>query len=267
LKHRLRFEVRADTMALFRDLEAAVRADLGGDVDDDTLLYEIARRAHGGPGDEGRASYQIAVTRCDDCGLASIDAAGESHPIDDVALEMAACDAQHIGHVSSAPPASPHVGAPAPNSSANKRRARQTIPPAIRRAVLRRDRGRCVVPGCRNHRFVDVHHCDPLSEGGSHHPDRLITLCGAHHRQAHAGRLCIDGNASAGFTFRHADGAPYGRRLEPPKLDVAEQAFSALTHMGFKSAEARALVDAVLRSDPPQDAAAFLRAALRNTGR
>jgi len=53
--HRLRFEVRAETMAMFRDLQAAVRADLGGDVghiDDDMLLLEIARRALGGPGDD-----------------------------------------------------------------------------------------------------------------------------------------------------------------------------------------------------------------------
>jgi hypothetical protein len=74
--HRLRFEVRAETMALFRDAQAAIRAQLGGEVDDDTLLYEIARRALGGPGDEGRASYQVAVTRCEDCGRTSIDAGG-----------------------------------------------------------------------------------------------------------------------------------------------------------------------------------------------
>ena len=102
LKHRLSFEVRAETMALFRDLQAAVRADLGGDVDDDTLLYEIARRALGGPTDEGRASYQIAVTRCDACGRTSIDAGGVSHVVDDVVAEMAACDAQEIGHVDGA---------------------------------------------------------------------------------------------------------------------------------------------------------------------
>ena len=45
VRHRLRFEVRAETMALFRDAQAAVRAQLGGEVDDDTLLYEMARRA------------------------------------------------------------------------------------------------------------------------------------------------------------------------------------------------------------------------------
>ena len=49
LKHRLVFEVRAETMALFRDLQAAVRADLGGDVDHDAVLYDRSprpRRSH-----------------------------------------------------------------------------------------------------------------------------------------------------------------------------------------------------------------------------
>ena len=81
--HRLVFEVKAETMALFRELQATVRKDLGHRVDDVTLLLEIARRALGaGPRDEGRAPYQIAVSRCDDCGQTRVDAAGQSHPVD-----------------------------------------------------------------------------------------------------------------------------------------------------------------------------------------
>ncbi|MEJ7734746.1 MAG: hypothetical protein WKG00_36825, partial [Polyangiaceae bacterium] len=94
ITHRLVFEVRGETMALFRDMQSAVRADLGGNVDDDALLYEIARRVLGGPADEGRASYQVAVSRCDECGRSRIDAAGTSHPVDDVVVEMALCDGQ-----------------------------------------------------------------------------------------------------------------------------------------------------------------------------
>jgi hypothetical protein len=69
VKHRLSFEVRPETLALFRDLQARVQGDLGEKVDDDTLLFELARRALAGPGDDGRASYQVAVSRCDACGL------------------------------------------------------------------------------------------------------------------------------------------------------------------------------------------------------
>jgi len=63
VKHRLAFEVRRETMALFRDLQAAVRADLGGVADEDAVLYEIARRALEGPSDDGRAaSFRAAPT-------------------------------------------------------------------------------------------------------------------------------------------------------------------------------------------------------------
>ncbi len=220
IKHRLRFEVRAETMALFRDLQAAVRRDLGGPVDDDMLLYEIARRALGGPRDEGRASYQIAVTTCECCGRASIDAGGESYAVENSVAEMAACDGQQVGSVDGGrhghqqpgpeqgryqegrrQQAGPLVGAGPPASTASasapgvsptappsrEHRATQTIPPATRRKVMRRHHKRCAVPGCQNHVFVDLHHLDPLGEGGSHDPDRLIALCGAHHRATHAG--------------------------------------------------------------------------------
>jgi len=271
LKHRLLFEVRADTMALVRDLQSRVRADLGGDPDDDVLLYEIARRALGGPSDEGRASYQIAVTRCDACGLAGIDAAGASHEVDAIVDEMAACDAQVLAPRAESTGPRPHMGdglVPEPRTESKDpsprvgARATQTIPPATRRAVLRRDHRRCVVPGCQNHRFLDVHHLDPRSEGGGHNPDRLAVLCGAHHRAVHAGSLHIDGNASAGFTVHHADRTPYG---VPPSLagaDVARRVAVMLEHMGFKPTRARALVDAALTRVKPDDVAALLRAAL-----
>jgi hypothetical protein len=172
---------------------------------------------------------------------------------------MAECDGQHIGEVV----ASPHVGAPATSSIKPAKRATQSIPPAIRRQVMRRDRRRCAAPDCRNHVYLDVHHCDARSEGGGHDPERLLVLCGAHHRAAHAGALCIEGCASRGFVFRHADGSVYGEPLAPVQLEVAQQVYGALTHMGFKPSQARALVDAVTRAGAPADASAFLREALR----
>jgi hypothetical protein len=256
VKHRLAFEVRAETMALFRDLQAAVRADLGGTADEDAVLYEIARRALGGPTEEGRASYQVAITRCDACGLASIEAAGASYEVDAAVTEMAACDAQLLGDVGSSPSAGPHMRA---------RRATQTIPPATRRAVMRRDRGRCVVPGCTNHRFLDVHHLDPRAEGGGHDPARLAILCGAHHRAVHSGTLAVTGDATTGFACRHADGSAYGAAPSLPAVDVARRMIGMLEHMGFKATRARALVDKALQLVAPDDATLLLQAALRAT--
>jgi hypothetical protein len=265
-KHVLRFEVRAETMALFRDLQASVRKDLGsygGPVDDDALLFEIARRALGGSEDEGRASYQVAVTRCDECGQSSIDAGGQSQPLDQTVAEMVACDSQHVGSVDDPQVHSPHPGAAAPH--VDRPRATQTIPPAIRRQVMRRDRKRCVVNGCTNHRFLDVHHLDPRAEGGGHDPEKMGLLCGAHHRAAHAGQSVMEGTASTGFIFRHADRTSYGAELSPVTTNLAQQAFAALETMGFKQTQARALVDAVLRAGPPHDLAAFVHAALRGS--
>lgn len=265
-KHVLRFEVRAETMALFRDLEASVRKDQGSDgghVDDDTLLFEIARRALGGPDDEGRASYQVAVTRCEECGRSSIDAGGQSQPVEESIAEMAACDSQEVGSVDGPRAPSPHVGASEPRPV--RARATQTIPSAIRRLVMRRDRKRCGVPGCSNHRYLDVHHLDLRSEGGGHDAERMSLLCGAHHRAAHAGQLVIEGTASGGFIFRHADGTSYGAEPIPAAVELAQQALVALASMGFKQGQARALVDSVLRAGPPHDLAGFVHAALRGS--
>lgn len=266
VKHRLRFEVKAETMALFRDVQARIKSDLGNDVDDDTLLLEIARRALR-PGDtdanDGRAPYQVAVTRCDTCRQASIDAGGQRHAVDETVAAMAECDAQHVGVVDESRADEgvdegaerPHVGA---------ERATQTIPPATRRKVLRRDGKRCVVPGCTNHRFLDIHHIHPRSEGGTHDPEFVATMCGAHHRATHAGTLVIEGAASAGFSFRHADGTPYGASsVEPEAADVATQVFAGLTNLGFKQTEARARITKVQQQGAPGDVATFLRRALQ----
>ena len=91
----------------------------------------------------------------------------------------------------------------------------------------------------------------------------MAALCGSHHRQIHAGRLCIDGSATDGFTFRHADGTPYGGPLRPAALELAPQVFSALRQLGFRHTRARALIDAVVQAGAPDDLEAFLRAALQ----
>jgi hypothetical protein len=185
--------------------------------------------------------------KCDTCELVAIDAGGESYPVDAVVEDMIACDAQQI----------PHVGA-------KKKRATQTVPPAARREVLRRGTA-CAVPGCRNHRYLHVHHVKPKSEGGDHDPALLTSLCHRHHTAVHAGTLVISGNAQSGFTYRHADGAAYGQPLNPAAVNLAQQAFDALRALGFKMSHARRLIDAVQQAGAPDSLEAFMRAALRLT--
>jgi hypothetical protein len=123
-------------------------------------------------------------------------------------------------------------------------RATQTIPPAVRRQVMRRHSGCCAVPGCRSAVFLDCHHVDPRAEGGRHDPERLLILCGAHHRAVHTGALVIAGCASQGFVFRHADGSEYGQLASPTRADQCAKVFQALRNLGFKETESRRAIDA-----------------------
>ena len=145
---------------------------------------------------------------------------------------MANCDAQHVGRVVA-------MGGPREHVGAQTQRAAQGVPPAVRRLVLRRDHGRCVVPGCKHVAWVDVHHLKAREDGGGHEPDNLITICGAHHRALHQGRLRAEGAPGSGLTFRHADGSAYGRVGAPAAADAAALAFQALRGLGFRENEAR----------------------------
>jgi RuvA, C-terminal domain/HNH endonuclease len=248
-RHVLRFEVSGETLASFREAVAQLRREAGGHLDDDAVILLLARRALGGPTDEGRASYQVAVDVCERCQRTRQVAAGETVELSQAAAAMVHCDAQHV---------SSHVGA---KRDAAPVRATQDMPPATRRAGIRRDRGRCQVPGCAHTHFVDLHHVVPRSEGGGHEPSNLVTLCGAHHRAAHEGTLVVSGNAEAGFGFRHADGTAYGARPTAPVAFAQARAFQALRGLGFGEREARKALDDALRDE---GAAAELEPLLRS---
>ncbi len=222
----LRFEVSPETLATFREAMRKLRRGAPVQLDDDTALLAMARVVLGGPTDEGRASYQIAMTVCEHCGNGHQQACGELVEVGPEVVEMAQCDAQHIGD-----PDDTHVGHTTPT------RANQTIPPRVRRQVMRRDHGRCVVPDGRHTHFVDVHHLRARADGGDHDPDNLVVLCGAHHRALHAGKLTIEGRVSTGLVFRHADGTSYGQTLSPAVQDAQSKLFAALRGMGFGESE------------------------------
>jgi len=81
-----------------------------------------------------------------------------------------------------------------------------------RQRIALRDQHRCSVPGCRNFRFVDVHHLRPRSMGGKHDDDQLTSLCTQHHDAIHDCRLAIEGKPSTGLRFLDARGEIYGSR-------------------------------------------------------
>jgi hypothetical protein len=239
VRHVLRFEVGPETLATFRDAMRAVQKRSAQRLDDDAVLLSMAREVLGGPSDAGRASYQVVVTQCEDCGRGFQHANGDLIELDPAIVEMCHCDAQNVPiayrngvtpHAPDGPTANPsklaqasaravtdelartHAGTSAhagvtdelarahhahahahrgnadelalagravhctgqvarahsqvgsagelahthprvdpgagvPAAGLKRRRATQDTPPAIRREVFWRDRGRCVVPG------------------------------------------------------------------------------------------------------------------------
>jgi 5-methylcytosine-specific restriction endonuclease McrA len=214
-------------------VECALRRQSDERLDDDALLLTMARAALGGPGDDGRGSYQVALTVCPECKRGGQIANGEIVPLSPEIVAMAACDAQRLGRTM--PVANDaHVGAETNAATradaqlaAAPTRAKQTIPPARRRAVLQRDQRRCRVPGCRNATFLDVHHVIAREADGSNEAENLITLCGAHHRAAHRGELILEGSAR-NVRFRHADGSWYREMMNAQHASVFTKVSVAL---------------------------------------
>lgn len=89
------------------------------------------------------------------------------------------------------------------------RRAR-TIPPAIRRALMLRDRG-CAFPGCTHTRFLHGHHLTHWLHGGETSVENLALLCTVHHHLVHEGGWTVVRYADGGLTFT----SPEGRELPP----------------------------------------------------
>ncbi|HWP05032.1 MAG TPA: hypothetical protein VNN72_04790, partial [Polyangiaceae bacterium] len=261
--HLLRLELSGEVLATFREAMAKIRRDAGEPLDDDAAFLLLCRQSLGGDRDPGRSSYQIALTVCERCRRGTQQGRGELIEVGPEIVEMAECDAQHIGHVDAHvgvrddADANAHVGAHmdvddnvdgrvpvgasrprAAQARAAQVRATQTIPPAKRRTVLRRD-AKCRVPGCRHAVFTEPHHLERRCEGGKHLVANLLTLCGAHHRAAHYGSLIITGTPASGLSFAHADGTPYGGAVGPAVADVRARAFQALVGMGFHESEAK----------------------------
>jgi hypothetical protein len=106
-RHVLRFEVSGEVLASFREAQAKLRRDAGGPLDDDATLLLMARHVLGGPTDDGRASYQIALTVCEACERATQTGLGEALPISAEVAEMASCDAQQIKQAHAESPSCP----------------------------------------------------------------------------------------------------------------------------------------------------------------
>ena len=235
----VRLELSPESYALWCEVQRRV-----GAVDDSELVTALCRAqlAVGAEADSrGRApapSYQVAITVCAACKRGWQDGGGQVIEVGSEAIGRACCDAQELGRVD--------VDPPTPTTT--------TIPQAIRTRVFRRDHRRCVVPGCRSTRYLEVHHVVFREHGGGHEMSNVAVACAGHHDAVHQGRLVIRGDANRALTFQHADGRPWGApevcaAPAPAPVrptwdgDPAAQVRSALRKAGFKPHEVAVAVE------------------------
>ncbi|MGE0786637.1 MAG: DUF222 domain-containing protein [Sandaracinaceae bacterium] len=84
-------------------------------------------------------------------------------------------------------------------------RRTRSIPPALWRAIVLRDRG-CAFPGCTHDRFIDAHHIEHWVDGGETKKRNLVCLCTRHHHLVHEGRFRITVDARGRAAFFDARG-------------------------------------------------------------
>ena len=87
-------------------------------------------------------------------------------------------------------------------------RRSRTVPSAMRRALLSRDRGQCQFPGCES-RHCDAHHVEHWADGGETRLQNLVLACRFHHRALHEGGFrVVLGDTDGQFRFLRPDGEP-----------------------------------------------------------
>jgi hypothetical protein len=120
-------------------------------------------------------------------------------PVEPAVAKRLSCDAS-VRRVVMAGPSEPlDVG-----------RQTSVIPPAMRRAVIVRDR-HCRFLGCdRPHTWCDAHHVVHWAEGGPTALPNLLLLCRRHHRMVHQ---------RGGFRLELADGRPVFKRPDGSVLE------------------------------------------------
>jgi len=162
------------------------------------VIAETARHQGIDPGAAGER-YQVVV-HVDAAVLADVDAPGQAvldgARISAETSQRLACDASRVVMPHDADGNVTEVGA-----------RTRTLPPAIRRALNRRDQG-CRFPGCGS-RLGQGHHIRHWAHGGPTTLSNLAMLCRRHHRAVHEEGFQVTREANGELSFR----APYGQPL------------------------------------------------------
>ncbi len=210
---------------------------------------ELMRRGASSQGGEAPVQ-RVVITECGTCRSATTESREGPVPVNAAVVAHARCD----GEV--------HDLREEPNV------VKRTPPARVRRRVLDRDRGRCLVPRCRAMSSLETHHEDGWEQG--HDPERMLTLCWSHHRARHQGLLRIEGSAPE-FEFVLLDGevlersgggrafsyensclasVPVSQERAAVAEEVVRDATLALRSLGVKAREAGTQIQAALGSGP-----------------
>jgi hypothetical protein len=173
-------EMSPATYALYRQALRHMDDLTGERLSQDVALAMIFSGAlESAPYPSDKPPAQISYTVCRTCRRGTQDGAGIEVDVDAATIARALCDAEILGDVSATMPA----------------RTTTTVTPRTRKQVFARDHHRCAVAGCRNARYLQIHHIEFQSNGGGHEIANLISLCTAHHDLLHHGKLVIRGSA------------------------------------------------------------------------
>ena len=236
-----------EAVAQFDQLVAGIKQEIGV-VPDWQAVLELMKR--GACSERGEAPVQrLVINQCGTCHAATSETREGPVSVSRGAVEHARC------------------GGEVHDLREEDNRVTRAIPAKVKRRVLDRDHGRCLVPGCRALSVLDVHHEDGWKQG--HDPARMLTLCWSHHRARHEGLLRIEGRAPS-FRFVLLDGTVLGEspgavgvacengdriRATPPPAKVTDSqeekdsvrdATLALQSLGMKVLEAKKHVQVAL---------------------
>ena len=193
-------DVSAETSpeALYRSPDLATEVPSMAQQQADALVLIAETALHHGmdPGASGER-YQVVV-HVDAPVLTDGDAPGQSvldggTRVSAETSQRLACDATRV------------VMRHEPDGRVTEVGARtRTIPPALRRALLHRDRG-CRFPGCHV-RFAEGHHIRHWAHGGPTTLSNLALLCRRHHRSVHEDGYHVERGLGDELTFQRPDG-------------------------------------------------------------
>ena len=179
-------------------LDLADRPLVGGERPHLSVLVDVGTLST----TDGHGDEHLRVTDVDRPGRPRVGVMSELGRVGPVPAELTrrlACDASVMRIVMAARSEPLDVG-----------RRSAIVSPAMRRAVIARDRN-CRFPGCdRPPPWCDAHHVRHWADGGETSISNLLLLCRRHHRMIHARR---------GFGVELIDGRPLFRRPDGTAIE------------------------------------------------